>query len=473
MKNTIAFLTMLLVVFSFMSCSKKNLLTVHEMKAGLKGITSGGITLNILPQDTDIIRVTPTGRQRMVYYNLSAASNADLLGLTALISKGSFTAERKVIDPAHTDTTMMNIMWIPDNITTGIAVKLLDAVGDTVLQQTVSLVTAGVEVVIPMSAAVKKEALQPLMVRGTNYLPRYHPFVYMWTGATRAVFESEFPEMDSLNINAIRTFYNITLGASNFPGLTIKPSCIALVNDMYDVADAHHIKTVMCLGKPLETEDINDSKRFMQSGIEPFLYDGRVLMWDLVNEPGGASGPQATPALASWMQTMYAYVTALDTNHIHTIGLTWQFDQEHNLGIYPAVEQYHQYSGTVGLPTYPGERNVRDDLLYFNTVNAGHPMMIGEFGISSNPSTEYPAGSLANQLQIYTWVFDGVNAAVPLGANVVGAFNWCAFTYPTLSWTPFEQGFGVINDDGSLKPAGTLMRNTYATWKASAPAPWE
>lgn len=472
MKNTITFIAMLLVVFSLTSCGKRNLFTVHEMKAGLKGITTGGIALNILPQDTDIIRVTPAGRQRMVYYNLSAATNADLLGLTALISKGSFSAQRQVIDPAHTDTTMMNILWVPDNITNGIMIKLLNAQGDTVLQQTVSLQTAAVEVVIPMSPAVKKEALLPLMVRGTNYLPRYHPFVYMWTGATRAVFESEFPEMDSLNINAIRTFYNVIRGASNFSGLTMKPSCIALVNDLYDVANTHHVKTIMCLGKPLETEDINDSKRFMQSGIEPFLYDGRVLMWDLVNEPGGASGPQATPALASWMQTMYQYVTTLDTNHIHTIGLAWQFDQEHLLGIFPPVEQYHQYSGTVGLPTFPGQRNVRDDILYFNTVNTGRPMVIGEFGTSSNNTPDHPS-SIANQVQIYTWVFDGVNAAVQQGANVVGVFNWCAFHYPTLGWTPFEQGFGVINEDGSLKPAGTLMRNTYGAWKATTPAPWE
>lgn len=472
MKNTITSFAILIMMSLLVSCGKYGLLPAKVTGKKLMGITSGGVVLDILPQDTDIIRVTPTGRQRMVYYNLSAGTNADLLGLTALISKGSFTTQRAVIDPAGTDTSMMNIMWIPDNITTGIAVKLLDAQGDTVLQEIVNLQAATVEVVIPMSPAIKKEALLPLMVRGTNYLPRYHPFVYMWTGATRAVFESEFPEMDSLNINAIRTFYNVIRGASNFSGLTMKPSCLALVNDLYDVANTHHVKVMMCLGKPLETEDINDSKRFMQSGIEPFLYDGRVLMWDMVNEPGGSSGPQATPALASWMQTMYQYVTTLDTNHIHTIGLAWQFDQEHLLGIYPPVEQYHQYSGTVGLPTFPGERNVRDDILYFNTVNAGRPMMIGEFGTSSNDTPEHPS-SIANQTQIYTWVFEGVNAAVQQGANLTGVFNWCAFHYPTLGWTPFEQGFGVINEDGSLKPAGTLMRTTYAGWKATTPAPWE
>jgi len=216
-------------------------------------------------------------------------------------------------------------------------------------------------------------------------------------------------------------------------------------------------------------------RRFFRTGVEPFIYDGRILMWDLINEPGGSDGPRATPELGRWIQEMWAYLAGLDAQHLATVGLCWQFDQLRDLGVTPPVGQYHNYSGAVGVQP-PGNapiRNVADDLRSISKQIDNRPLVIGEFGYASVPDIMRKDAAEARQEEITRWVLEGAEAAARSGVNLVGLANWCAFHFLPDWMGRGEQSFGVIRLDGTLKPAGVTLRDTYARWRSRRRAPWE
>jgi len=209
--------------------------------------------------------------------------------------------------------------------------------------------------------------------------------------------------------------------------------------------------------------------------LEPFAYDGRILMIDMVNEPEPFFEKDGSQ-LPTYFKQLYEETQKSVPNHIVTIGLTWRFDVIHGVGVYPQVEQFHNYSSANGEPTTPGERNVRDDLIniYHNQIDK-KPMIIGEFGFTSQvDKAQGWTGSEEEQLRIYKGVITGAEKAQENGVNILGVYNWCAFHFTELlDNSPGEQAFGVIRIDGSLKPAGEYLKQTYARWKDKVKAPWE
>jgi len=429
------------------------------------------LRLELLPQSLDIIRETPEGPERMIYLQISTTHSEFPKKLTLHYDIAGKAYERELIDAPEQLTTAMNTAWIPASATSFSYTLSADG-RPSLLTGTAAVTKAQEEVVIPMSAATTKAQLTNLVLRGTNYYPRYNSWGNMWKQQTAEQFEAEFAEMQALHINTIRTFYIGQVPETHFEGGLAKPETIQKANQLFETADRHHMKVLMCMGgRDFDDTNLSDWKRYIRTNVEPFIYDGRVLLWDLINEPGGNEGPASTAELSNWMKEMYAFITHMDINHLHTVGLTWQFDQLHGLGIKPEVEQYHDYSGAVGVSGDPDERSILNDLLRYHQLVEGRPLIIGEFGISSNNTDRIPS-SEAYQLNRYEWIVEGVEAAIQQDVNVIGIFNWCAFHFPNVG-DPFEQAFGVINEDGSLKPAGTFLKETYARWKQNHPAPWD
>jgi hypothetical protein len=334
------------------------------------------------------------------------------------------------------------------------------------------------QVVVRQSLCVKAEDLKPLTLRGLNYYSRHQPWGGLWRNTSEREWEAEFGEMDRLCINSIRTFYLFDADANlHRKDGTFTPELLLRINTFLSVAERHHLKVMLCLigGSGAPMSDLNFWRRYLRTGVEPFIYDGRILMWDLINEPGGDKGPKATPELTCWIQAMYPELKGLDSNHLATVGLCWQFDQLWSLGVKPDVGQFHEYSGAVGVlkPGAPAQRNVADDLRQIVAQYTGtRPLVIGEFGLYSETgeehSAEEKAKSLQHQADVYRWVLEAAEAT-----KIAGAYNWTAFQF-TPDWMGRkEQTFGVIQPDGSLKPAGEILRDTYSRWRRQSPAPWE
>ena len=447
------------------------------------------ITVTALPGPTTIIRQTPTGPERLVYVEISNPTGNNLEHLALRYRSKDEPTVRDIfpVPPGHACDTL----WVQPPHSHRLDAELIQQPGkDAAPPRTLwkGRLTLGPLrepnlVTIPASDPVTAADLKPLTLRGVNYYPRHHPWGGLWRHTARTDFDREFTEIAALHVNAIRTFYIFDPGARlHTPDGLFQTTLIHRVNTLLDVAHQHHIKVMFCItgggGNPYD--DFTFWKRYVRSGLEPFAYDGRVLMWDLINEPGGNKGPKATPQLARWIKTIYPAAKSYAPRHLFTVGLCWQFDQLWDLKVYPDVPQFHCYSGTIGVlqPGQPYQRNVADDLRdIIRKFTHDRPLIIGEFGYGSCPLTDpnlvarYGSGSDASeqrQLEIYRGVLQG-SQAVP----IAGVFNWTAFHFVPDWMNPYEQSFGIINTEGSLKPAGQLLQQTYQRWGQQHPAPWD
>jgi endo-1,4-beta-mannosidase len=311
------------------------------------------------------------------------------------------------------------------------------------------------------------------MLRGTNYLPQSHPWVGLWRETTAAEMDADAVRMEALGMNAFRTFlfFDEEANLVDRDG-TMHPEVTAKIDALLQAADAHHLKVILCVGGsvPHRDEPATTWRRFVRTAVEPFANDGRVLAWDLVNEPGGDQGP-ASPDWSTFVQTTYAELVAAAPRHLRTVGVAWQLDQLATLGVRPELAQYHEYSGAVAVqpPGAPPVRNIADDARQkMNLVGAQTPLIFGEFGYSTQPADGHTDASEARQREIYANVLSGAEAA-----QVAGVFNWTLYHFEPTWMGTFEQAFGIVRLDGTLKPAGELLVERYRTWRTQRRAPWE
>jgi len=417
-----------------------------------------------------VTRQTPRGDERLLYLRITNPTGATMGGLTLQYTHEDTTGARPLI-PVPSGGSW-DSLWLRTPVPDRLPAKLMR--GDRrVWAGTLPINKAGDDrVVVPQSETVTLDRLKPLSLRGTNYLPRHWPWPGLWREATEKTFEAEFAEMTALHINTFRTFYffDEEAGLVRRDG-ALTPKLLARINTLLAVADRHGLKVMMCLtGSLPHLEELDTWRRFFRTGIEPFAYDGRILMWDLINEPGGSKGPKATVELSTWIQTMYGELEALAPNHMLTVGLCWQFDQLWELGVKPPVAQFHNYSGAVGVqpPGQPPVRNVADDLRGIQGFTNHRPLVIGEFGYATVVDEARKDASPKRQLEIYQGVLTGAQAA-----QITGVYNWTLFHFVPDWMGKGEQSFGVIRPDGSLKPAGELLRDTYKRWSDVVRTPWE
>ncbi len=356
-----------------------------------------------------------------------------------------------------------DIIWIPDSRSVTLEFKF----GDTTSKLSVQLPVVGKDqrVVVPRSKTIRK--LTPFCIRGTNYYPRENPWPWMWRAASKETYEADCELMHKLHINTFRTFpmYDADPNYSLYwTDGTARSTAQKKINDLLTAADKNGLKAILCIDNA--TLDVVGAKRIFKSIMGPFVEDGRILMWDVRNEPGGADGPNSTRELANYMRTMYAYTEKLTPNHLHTVGLAWQFDQLWAIGVHPDVGQYHDYSCAVGLPTkgQPQVRSVFADIAWVKTIIGKTPVFIGEFG--TPVSGDY---NESRQLKVYQGVFDGAEAQ-----HIIGVCNWTVYEF-TKKQVPdeHERTPGIVRIDGSLRPSGELLVKTYKRWQQKYPAPWE
>jgi hypothetical protein len=152
---------------------------------------------------------------------------------------------------------------------------------------------------------------------------------------------------------------------------------------------------------------------------------------ELVNEPGGSAGPTRSVTLSSWMTAMYPRLVDLTPRHMHTVGLAWQFDQLESLQIRPELAQYHEYSGAPGVAAeHPQERTVEGNIRSSRTlVGADRPLMLGEFGYSTQSDPSHPDANAQVQRQRYDDVLRGAQAA-----GATGVYNGNSFTFVPHGW---------------------------------------
>jgi pimeloyl-ACP methyl ester carboxylesterase len=322
-------------------------------------------------------------------------------------------------------------------------------------------------------AAELVRTLEPLSVRGVNYYPRETSWDGMWTKTPREVWEKDMALAESLNINTVRTFVPFS-SAMEQAGLlqhdgAPTPAYLEKIETFLVAARKHGIRAILCFEFSqnwlAEPDAGARCRRALSAVVTAHREDGRVLLWDLMNEP--EDDAKWTDGTRAYLRAALPLAKALDPQHLTTVGLTWRIDRLATVG-FPDVLQYHEYSPKARL-FQEGSTRVCQDIAGQRKVGGQRPLLIGEFGMNTARDPQHgTAESLRAKLQAHpgTEAEQARIYEIVLGAaekeRVAGVLSWCLHDYPIEN--PNESYFGLVRADGTLKPAALMLRDTFARW---------
>ena len=340
----------------------------------------------------------------------------------------------------------------------------------------VAVLAAGAPAAEPASAPVIRE-LPPLSVRGVNYYPQATPWGGMWTKTPAEVWDKDMTLAASLGCNTVRTFLSFSPSLAQAgllkPDGSLTPAYHEKFEQLLATGWRHGLRVIVCFDFSPQwlaaTNAAPSWKRALADVVGAHRDDGRVLLWELMNEPDDD---------AKWTAATRAYLTAalpllkqLDAQHLTTVGLTWRVDRLREVGL-PDVMQYHEYAPKERLFA-EGAARVVQTIGHQRKVGGPRPLLIGEFGLCTARDGVHGAaeklrgkisaapGTEAEQARLFEIVVAGAEQA-----RIAGVLSWCLYDYAL--GNPNEAQFGLVRADGSLKPAADVLRKTFARWQRAA-----
>lgn len=321
--------------------------------------------------------------------------------------------------------------------------------------------------------AILLHTLPPLSVRGVNYYPRETPWGGMWTQTPAEVWQNDMDLAASLGLNTVRTFVSFSASLEKAGLLksdgTPTPEYLDKIGTFLTAAWKRHIRAILCFEFSANWLAAPDAearcRRAVSAVVNAHRDDGRVLLWDLMNEPDDDA--KWTEPTRAYLRTALALVKQLDTNHLTTIGIAYRSDRLAQVG-FADVLQYHEYCPKAQLFSQ-GPARVRQSIASQRQAGGGRPLLIGEFGMSTARDPQHGAdeslrsklqeapGTEAEQARLYDLIL-----AAAEQDRVAGVLAWCLHDYPIKN--PNESHFGLVRGDGTLKPAAVRLRETFARW---------
>ena len=340
----------------------------------------------------------------------------------------------------------------------------------------VAMLSAWAHAAEPAPAPVIRE-LRPLSVRGVNYYPQATPWGGMWTKTPSNVWEKDMALAASLGCNTIRTFLQFSPHVEQAgllqPDGILTPTYHDRFEQLLAAGWRHGIRVIVCFEfSPQWLMATNAAARWQRAltdVVGTHRADGRVLLWELMNEPDDDA--KWNVATRAYLTAAPAFIKQLDPQHLTTVGLTWRADRLREVGL-PDVMQYHEYAPKELLFKEETKR-VLTTVGNQRKVGGSRPLLIGEFGLSTARDGVHGAaeklrgkinaapGTEAEQARLFEVVLAGAEQA-----RVAGVLPWCLHNYNI--GNPNEAQFGLVRADGSLKPAALVLKKTFERWQTAA-----
>jgi len=299
---------------------------------------------------------------------------------------------------------------------------------------------------------------QPIQIKGVNYYPQWRPWGAMWKGWDGPQVERELrAARDQLGINTVRLLvpYNF-FTEKNGDGI-VTPKMIRRIGEAVQIAGNLNMRVIMTLFDFYESfpgaGTGNEAKNleYLRALLPSFANDDRIVAWDLHNEPDNyglwkAGNPQK---VLRWLGRMADEVHTLAPNQLVTVGM----GRASSLWLPgPDGRRVIDYSDVVSMHTYDAGTVAQElDQLRAQTTK---PIIIEEFGWPTGPGC-MENYSETTQVRLYRAVLDAAKN------RTSGVVAWTLRDYdagPTDRWDTFEDNFGLIRPDGSLKPAAQLFQ---------------
>jgi len=299
---------------------------------------------------------------------------------------------------------------------------------------------------------------KPIQIKGVNYYPQWRPWGAMWKGWDGPQMERELrAARDQLGINTVRLMVPYNFFSEKDGDGVVTPKMIKRLHEAIQIAGSMDMRVIVTLfdffesfpGPGTTTEAKN--LEYLRALLPNFANDDRILAWDLHNEPDHygiwkAGNPKK---VLRWLGRMADEVHALAPRQLVTVGM----GRAGNLWLPgPDGRRVIDYSDVVSMHTYDAGTVAQElDQLRAQTAK---PIIIEEFGWPTGPGC-MENYSETTQVRLYQAVLDAAKD------RTSGVVAWTLRDYdagPTDRWDTFEDNFGLIRPDGSLKPAAQLIQ---------------
>ena len=419
-------------------------------------------------QDVDIIRTDADGQRRLVYLKMTNYEGITHKDCVLTYTEDGKSAARDVYTIYLNEKVVYDTIWLK-TATKSVSAVLKDGTGRQLWKGTITVQPAAKQTVIPKSTVYNEKTLKPGTVRGVNYYPRYTPWS-AWTKQDPKTWDSEFKEISQkLNANAIRTFAECW-ETDLMLGWCAAPTYLSTLNGLFAAADKYGIHVLFCLYSGNPNTIMSYNQRYVRSIVEPFIHDGRVLGWDLINEIDD-KGLSEQDYVDAFCKTCYPYLSEIDPNHLNQIGFAFMLDKALKVGLtFDGPNQSWQYH-------YYRKTSAENISVWIDMYFKDRPFILGECGdtsakkVADGAPREYLGEGW--QLDVYKTLIPAFNETVAAGKKMLGMFPWTAFDFPGFGGSSGQGEFGLIREDGSLKPAGEYLGAEYAKIKQSRPAQWD
>ncbi len=299
---------------------------------------------------------------------------------------------------------------------------------------------------------------KPIQIKGVNYYPQWRPWGAMWKGWDGPQMERELrAARDQLGINTVRLMVPYNFFSEKDGDGVVTPKMIKRLHEAIQIAGSMDMRVIVTLfdffesfpGPGTTTEAKN--LEYLRALLPNFANDDRILAWDLHNEPDHygiwkAGNPKK---VLRWLGRMADEVHALAPRQLVTVGM----GRAGSLWLPgPDGRRVIDYSDVVSMHTYDAGTVAQElDQLRAQTAK---PIIIEEFGWPTGPGC-MENYSETTQVRLYRAVLDAAKD------RTSGVVAWTLRDYdagPTDRWDTFEDNFGLIRPDGSLKPAAQLIQ---------------
>jgi hypothetical protein len=291
--------------------------------------------------------------------------------------------------------------------------------------------------------------LPDLAIRGVNYYPRDTPWKLCWTETPDDVWIADMERAASLHVNTVRIFIEENMPKPS--GDSYSPSALARFDRFLEIASKQQIRSIVCISL-LAKDDAHRST--LDSLIMPHRNDGRILMWDVVNEP--TYDPCSTPREPYkfyFIEETLKYIQEIDPYHMRTVGFFNPGDvRELRSREGLDIAQYHEYAPS-GNPGY-----YRNIIASVRRDSGGLPVLLGECGRSTYQG---PSGITEED---HARLLEGILLGCEQG-NALGIMPWCLLDFSDVVERDEQRHYGLYRTDYTLKPGGNTVAEAFYKWQ--------
>jgi len=311
-------------------------------------------------------------------------------------------------------------------------------------------------------------------LKGTNYWTSTQPFAYTWAKWDGNQVLAELKKARDMGVNTIRVGlpydHVFTLKQVWDDDKQLRHIGKGIINEMtqfLQIAGVYGMKVIFVLFEwydkyPAQgSTDDRTNIIYIQGIVGHFANDDRILAWDLHNEPDNydtwEGGGKNT--VIKWLQRIAGYVRAVDSRHPITVGVgnyrnLWESANDGTTILsFVDFAAFHCYdAGALGA-------QIAD-----TKAHTQKPVLLEEMGWPTAPGANAPKGVVFSETQ-QNYLYNTMLAASKSN-HIAGVIQWTLSDFPAASTTAgkyasYEENFGLIRLDGSLKPAANIFKTGY------------